>query len=403
MPWKARSPMDERMAFMTRLQAGESMAELCREFGVSRKTGYKLKGRYERYGPQGLLDRSRAPRRQAHRTPSEVEELFVRLRKQHPTWGSKKLLAVLQRRRPGVRLPARSTVDEILRRHGLVVARQRRRGHAVCSLQLQDSEQPNDLWCADFKGQFRMGNRKYCYPLTLTDHHSRFLLSCYGLHSTQGESARDVFDEAFRQYGLPARIRTDNGAPFASTGLAGLSKLSVWWMKLGIVLERIEPGQPQQNGRHERMHRTLKAETTRPAGANILQQQERFDRFVLEYNHERPHEALQMHRPAECYAASCRPYSGETPEPKYPLHDDVRRVFSCGHLHMGNRGKRVYLSTALAGELVGIREEHDGRWTVTFIDTDLGHVDNTQTHFHPAEVFDQGASSSQNHYKPSPM
>jgi len=393
MPWKARSPMDERMAFVVRLRDGETMAELCREFGVSRKTGYKLKARYEQEGLQGVQERSRAPKRQAQRTTSEVEGLFVQLRNEHPSWGSKKLLDVLERRHPSVHLPARSTVDQILRRHELIVPRPPRRGRSVCSLSLHEPRQANELWCADFKGQFRMGNRKYCYPLTLTDQYSRYVLSCYGLESTESVPARAVFEEVFRLYGLPERIRTDNGVPFASAGLAGLSKLNVWWMKLGIGLERIQPGQPQQNGCHERMHRTLKAETTRPAAANILQQQERFDRFVTEYNEERPHEALQMLRPSERYGRSPRRYLGKASEPSYPLHDDIREVTSSGHLRIGSLGKRIYLSTALAGECVGVREDADGSWIVTFVETDLGHVDAGTGRFRPKEVFRQSGSS----------
>ncbi|WP_022728609.1 DDE-type integrase/transposase/recombinase [Fodinicurvata sediminis] len=276
--------MDERLRFVARLLEGEKMASLCREFGISRVTGYKIFNRYRECGVDALFDRSRRPYRQANRLPYQVESCILGIKHEHASWGAPKVRDKLIRLYPMIKPPAISTVHAVLDRHGLVQRRKRRRYKAEGTL-LQAANAPNGLWCADYKGEFRLGNKQYCYPLTITDYRSRYLLACEGLSSTRAELAFTVFERTFKEFGLPSAIRTDNGGPFASgNALFGLSRLSVWWLRLGIALERIKPSHPQQNGRHERMHLTLKKEATKPASFNFLQQQERFERFIQVYN-----------------------------------------------------------------------------------------------------------------------
>src|SRR5512135_2111222 len=317
MPWRKCSVMDERMRFVIRLKDGESMASLCREFGISRKTGYKLFERYEECGLEGLSDRTRRPFRYANQLPEQVEAAIVTAKKEKPHLGARKVRERLLRRLPhAIKVPAASTVHAVLDRHGLVRRLKRSRTRTE-GTPLSEGLNPNDLWSTDYKGEFQLGDKRYCYPLTVTDHASRFLLLCEALDSTREDTAFRAFERLFRERGLPRAIRSDNGVPFASpNGLFQLSKLSVWWLRLGISIERIRPGHPQQNGRHERMHLTLKKEATRPAGANLFQQQGKFDAFVEEYNTERPHEAIGMKCPGELYAPSPRPYQG-IPEPHY--------------------------------------------------------------------------------------
>src|SRR5512141_168776 len=343
MPWKECSVMDERLRFVARLLDGESMSAVCREFGISRKTGYKIFTRYKDQGLEALCDRSRRPVRYANQLPSQIESQIVTLKQEKPHWGARKIRELLVRRLAGdVRVPAKSTIHAVLHRHGLVAGIRRPRSRAT-GTPLSAGTGPNDLWCADFKGEFKLGNGQYCYPLTVTDHASRFLLLCEALESTREDTAITAFEQLFRARGLPAAIRSDNGVPFASpNALFNLSKLSVWWLRLGIDIERIRPGHPQQNGRHERMHLTLKNETTRPPGMNSLQQQARFDAFVREFNTERPHEALAMKTPAEIYATSPRPYQG-LPEISYPLHDRDLMVTACGRTCMHR--KKINIST----------------------------------------------------------
>jgi transposase InsO family protein len=366
--------MEERLRFVGRLLDGEAMSDVCRAFGISRKTGYKIFGRYKEHGLTALTDRSRRPVRYANQLPAQVESLIVRLRQEKPHWGARKLHELLVRRLNGdVRVPARSTIHAVLDRHGLVKrARDRRRNRAK-GTPLSAGASPNDLWCADFKGEFKLGNGRYCYPLTVTDHASRYLLLCEALESVREETAFTAFDRLFAERGLPAAMRSDNGVPFASpNGLYNLSKLSVWWLRLGIEIERIKPGHPQQNGRHERMHLTLKKEATRPPGINSLQQQARFDGFLDEFNEERPHEALKMKCPAEVYAPSERPYAG-LPDLSYPFHDRDILVTACGRICMHK--KKINISTALAGQRLGIKEVDEGIWLVSFMRYDLGYID----------------------------
>jgi transposase InsO family protein len=372
-PWKEKSPMDLRMEFMARLNMGERMTDLCVEYGISRKTGHKLKSRYDELGTQGLADQSRAPRHIPHKTPPEVVQLIVEERAKHPTWGPRKLKDVLEKRL-GRDLPAASTLGDILAGRGLTERRQRRPRRRPLSMGLSDAAEPNDVWCVDYKGQFRLGDQSYCYPLTVTDLFSRFLLGCEGMAAIDENEARDAMELIFRTYGLPAVMRSDNGTPFASVGLGGLSKLSVYWMRLGIKPERIRPAHPQENGQHERMHRTLKAATTRPPRTNQLQQQEAFDAFTDEFNNDRPHEALDMKRPAEVYQPSTRPFPDILPEPPYSTHDDVVHVSTSGSIWLYRR-KGVYLGAALAGQPIGVRELDDGRWLVSFMHLDLGHIE----------------------------
>jgi putative transposase len=373
MPWQECRKMDERMRFVARLLDGEKMAVLCREFDVSRKTGYKIFSRYKDCGLHGLTDRSRRPYRQANRLPFQIESLIVQLKKERPSWGAPKIREKIKRRNLGVALPAISTVHAVLDRHGLVTRGRQRNPYRAEGTGLSTPNHPNDLWCADYKGEFMLADRRYCYPLTITDFASRYLIVCDALETTREMYAFAVFARAFKDFGLPRAIRSDNGVPFASTSaFFGLSKLSVWWLRLGIGIERIRPGNPQQNGRHERMHLTLKREATKPPGRNFLQQQARFDDFIHEYNQERPHQALGMKYPAELYRPSARPYAG-LPELEYPFHDRTVTVTQCGRLCLGAR--KINLSAVFAGQNVGVREVSEKIWMISFMHYDLGFFD----------------------------
>lgn len=359
---------------MKRVMKGETVAQLCREFGISRKTGDKFKQRYKRFGEAGLRDLSRAPKVIPHRTPPEVVALLIEEKKRHPSWGPKKVKNVLEVRLH-CELPAVSTIGDILERAGLVAKRSRRRLVPPRPTTLREALAPNDVWCIDYKGQFRLGDRSLCYPLTVTDQRSRFLLGCEAMAAIFDEEARESCEEIFRRYGLPKAMRSDNGIPFASNGLANLTRLSAYWLQLGIELERIRPAHPEENGQHERMHRTLKFETTRPPRSNLLQQQERFDEFIDEFNNDRPHEAIGMKRPAQLYRASPRKLPPVLPDLTYPQHDDMLVVGRGGYVDF--RRRRTYLSAALANQTLGIREELSGRWLVTFATRDLGYLDIT--------------------------
>jgi putative transposase len=374
--------MDERLRFVARLLDGERMTTLCEEFGISRKTGYKIYDRYKAFGAQGLNDRSRRPLRHANQLPTVIERQIVHLKRRYPTWGAPKIREKLRPQCAPLRCPAISTVHAVLDRHGLVRRRRRRRPSRTGTA-LSRVTAPNALWCADFKGEFLLEDRRYCYPLTITDFASRYLLGCEALESTREASAFPVFERVFQEFGLPDAMRTDNGVPFSSPwALYGLSKLSGWWLRLGIRLERITPGHPEQNGRHERMHLTLKATATRPAAANVLQQQGRFDAFVDEYNRERPHQALAMKVPADLYRPSAREYRG-LEELEYPFHDWSVVVTHCGRICF--KGRKVNLSHVFAGQQVGIKQVDERIWLVSFMHYDLGYFDDETCRLEPIE------------------
>lgn len=373
--------MDERMKFIGRLLSGEKMAVVCRDLGISRVTGYKFWKRYQEDSARGLFNRSRAPHKHPNQTPFEVEQLIVRLKREKPHWGAPKIRELVARRYPTIKLPSTSTVHSILDRHELVKKRRARNQFKATASYLSNPEKPNDLWCTDFKGQFRMQNQNYCFPLTLTDHVSRFLFTCEALEGTELGPCFSVFERAFEEYGLPDAIRSDNGTPFAcGVSMWNLTKLSVWWIRLGIKLERIEPGNPQQNGRHERMHRTLKLEATRPARSNLLQQQEAFDHFREQFNSERPHQALEMKRPADIYRKSPKTYHG-TPDVTYPGYDKTLMLSHCGRLCI--KKDKIHLSRAFANQPVGLKEIDHGIWRVDFMDYALGYFDHESLKFSP--------------------
>ena len=380
MPWQECNRMDERLRFVARLLEGEKMAVACREFGISRKTGYKIFNRYKDSGIRGLEDLSRSPYRHPNKLPFQVEAAILRVKREYPSWGAPKIRDKLLKLFPMIKPPATSTIHAVLDRQGLVTRKKRRR-HKAQGTVLGTAVSPNSLWCADFKGEFRLGNRQYCYPLTITDQRTRYLFACEGLNSTKEVGAMPVFERTFKEFGLPNAIRTDNGVPFSSPhALFGLSRLSVWWLRLGIAVERIKPGHPQQNGRHERMHLTLKQEATKPPSFNLLQQQERFDEFIDIYNNERPHQALNGRYPGELYTPSPREFF--YPDvPEYPFHDRTIKVTQCGRICIGRR--KINLSTVFAGQYVGITEVADDVWLVSFMHYDLGFFDNEDNRVEP--------------------
>lgn len=372
MAWKETCPMWERIAFVHELQRGDrSMTDVCQAFGISRKTGYKVWARYQRDGCVGLADRSRAPHRHPNALAPTLATQLLELRAQHPTWGPQKLLDWMELHQPATRLPAVSTVAMLLQRHGLVQHGKPRQRSVPYGAPFARATSANVLWTADFKGQFRTHDQRYCYPLTISDAFSRFLLSCQALlHPTSADSRR-VFERAFREYGLPSVIRTDNGAPFASTGLGGLSALSLWWLRLGIVPERIAVGHPEQNGRHERMHRTLKQDC--PVCEELGAQQQALDRFRHVYNEQRPHRALQGQTPAMHYHHSPRVYPRRLAPFSYPDGYAVRRVFGGGEIAWG--GRTWYIAQLAAGEWVGLKPMGDGVWEMHIGPLKVGHLD----------------------------
>jgi putative transposase len=365
--------MDQKTQFIADyLRQTLSVTELCLHYGISRKTAYKWISRYHEAGAAGLQDRSRKPLSCPHQTEPDLLEAVLEARRRHPTWGAKKLLKLLRKSDPERDWPARSTVCDLLARHGLIKKPRKRRhlGHPGKPATVITA--PNQVWCADFKGQFKTRDGIYCYPLTITDGFSRYLLACQGLLSTACADAQSVFTRVFREFGLPASTRTDNGVPFATVSLARLSSLSAWWIRLGIVPELIEPGKPQQNGRHERMHRTLKAETTRPPAANRRAQQRKFNSFQEEYNHLRPHEAINLETPASIYQPSGRAYPEKLPRLEYPAHYETRYVSYNGGIRWNSDW--VNVSICCAGEYVGLEEIDNGIWNVYFGPVKLGRL-----------------------------
>lgn len=371
MPWSQTSPMDQKTQFIADyLRRSLSFVELCEMYGISRKTGYKWVSRYLTNGPAALEDQSRRPRSSPTQTPEYIVAALIEARQRHPSWGAKKILTLVHKKHPWWPLPHRSTVCDIFKRRGLVPKKRNRRriGHPGKPTSLITA--PNNLWAADFKGEFKTRDGLYCYPLTITDGYSRFLLACQGLHSTAVDHAKPVFTRVFKQFGLPQRIRTDNGVPFATNTLARLSRLSAWWVRLGVIPELIEPGKPQQNGRHERMHKTLKAEATRPPAATLRAQQRKFNTFRDEFNYERPHEALDQQTPASQYQPSTREMPNRLPPLEYPNRFELRYVSANGGIRW--RSDWVNVSIVCAGEYVGLEEIDDGVWNVYFGPLKLG-------------------------------
>jgi transposase InsO family protein len=358
--------MDERLQFVRDAQRDRfTMSELCARYGVSRRVGYKWLARYAAEGRRGLMDRSRAPHHCPHKIADAMAALLVAEREAHPFWGAKKLLSVLTRRHPQIGgWPVPSTVADLLARRGLVQRRRHRRASVHPGVVRPTTAAPNDLWTADFKGQFRTGDGEYCYPLTIADQHTRYLLACRGLRTTQTVTARPVFERAFREYGLPIAIRTDNGVPFATQAIHGLSYLNVWWMRLGILHQRSRPGCPQDNGAHERMHRTLKRQAIKPVRGSCAAQQRNFDAFRREYNEERPHERLEQQTPASQYDASARAYPNRLPPLEYPRHFLVKKITTGGTFRFQH--KLLYLANAMVDQHIGLEETDDGIWSIYF-------------------------------------
>ena len=374
MPWKASSVMEEKLRFICEYDLGEkSMTELCRRYGITRETGYVWLRRYRANGVDGLREHSRAARRHHNQTPEAIEQMVLELRQAHMHWGPRKLKRILERDEPGRSWPATSTIGTLLKREGLVAARKKRWRTTPYSEPLAHAQAANRVWCADFKSWFRTADGQRIEPLTISDAHSRYLLRCQAVEKTNTARVQAIFEAAFREYGLPQAIRTDNGAPFASRALGGLSRLAVWWIKLGIVPERIQAGHPEQNGRHERMHRTLKTEAAQPPANTRRQQQQALDRFRQEYNELRPHEALEMRTPAEVYQPSPRKFPGQVCEPEYPQNMLVRSVHAHGYFRW--KKQDVFLSEVLWGECVGLLPEDERWFTIYFAHLPLARFD----------------------------
>jgi len=377
-PWKESCVMNERLKFVGEyLKQERSLSLLCREFGISRKTGYKLIARYQQVGALGLFDQSRAPHQHPQEVTEDVVSMILSVRDVHASWGPRKIHAWLCRNRPRTVWPSIATIGRILARHGRIVPRLHRRRTPPYTQPFVGCTSPNDVWCADFKGWFRTGDRSRCEPLTVTDGFSRYALACRALPRTTQGMVRPIFEQLFREYGLPWAIRTDNGSPFATNALGGLSSLAVWWIKLGILPERIEPGCPQQNGRHERFHRTLKKEAISPPKETLARQQAAFDLFCLEYNRERPHEALNGDSPAHVYTASPRPYPRRPPEIAYPDHMIIRKVRPGGQIRW--KGTEIYVSETLIGEPVGLEQVDDRYYRLYFGSMMLAKLDDKKT------------------------
>jgi transposase InsO family protein len=378
MGWKESNVLEERFRFVEAQRRGEqSIAELCREYGITRPTAYKWLARYGEEGIEGLQDRSRAPHHPAHGLEEAVQSWILAVKAKHPFWGARKIVAHLEAQSPGQKWPAVSSVGELLKQQGLTVPRKRQRRREAASAPLAHADSANRVWSVDFKGWFHTSDGRRCEPFTLTDNYSRYLLRCQALPAPTTVQIQPVMVAAFREYGLPERIRSDNGAPFGSNGESGLTALSVWWIRLGILPERIRPGHPQQNGRHERMHLTLKQQTATPPAASLRQQQKRFDAFRQEYNRERPHEALGQKPPAQFFEASPRPYPARLPELEYPADWQIRRVCAGGKFRCGGR-QLAFLSHALVGERIGLQPIDDRYWRLWFGAYELGVLDKAQ-------------------------
>jgi putative transposase len=374
MPWKKMRPMDSKIQFISfALDGNLTMTELCSIFNISRKTGYKWIHRYLDHGPEGLIDQSKAPKSIPHKTVQEITDFIVSYRTKHPTWGARKIIQKAQQVARHLEMPSEATVHNIIKRQGLTNKKRKRRKLGHPGRPTATAKSPNDIWTTDFKGQFKTKDGQYCYPLTILDEYSRFLIDCQGLRSTGYKGSFKVFKRIFKEYGLPSAIKSDNGIPFASTGIARLSKLSVWWIKLGINPILIQPASPYQNGVHERMHKTLKYESTVPPSGDLKAQQRRFNNWKKEYNFDRPHESLKGNYPSMIYKPSLRTYPSKTPKVEYPAHFEVRFV-SANHCFRWNHNA-VPISSTLVHEYVGLEEVMDGIWAVYFSWKRLGFLD----------------------------
>ena len=387
MPWTEVHKVDLRQELIYRYLQKERVMDLCREYGISRKTADTYIHRFEKFGLDGLKDQSRRPNYLANKTDDLTEQMIMDAKFDHPSWGAKKLKPFLEKHYPDIAFPAVSTISAILSRHGLVRPLPRRLRRSVPTNNLRTSHEPNAIWCVDFKGQFQTQDRKYCYPLTITDHYSRYLLACEALASPSIQDTLPVFNECFLEYGLPQVIRSDNGSPFASLHSPfGLTQLAVWLVKLGIILERIDPGHPEQNGRHERMHRTLKEEACRKPAPHLLAQQERFEAFKMIYNTQRPHEALDQETPASWYHKSDRLFPKTGSDCEYPHHTLTRKVDSSGRIAL-NGNRMVRISKVFTGELLGLKDYND-YWLVSFFRYDIGKINKTTLIFESMEFQD---------------
>jgi transposase InsO family protein len=401
MPWKASSVMDARMRFVMERERGlHTMTELCEIYDIARETGYYWLRRYQRGGLEALQDLDRAPERHPNQTAERIEEAVLKLRRAHMRWGPRKLKRVLERETPQTLWPAASTIGAMLAREGLVIARKKRRRAPPYTEPFALADAPNQVWCADFKGWFQTKDGERVDPLTISDAHSRYLLRCQQVGKTDGAHVQAIFEAAFREYGLPQAMRTDNGPPFASRAVAGLSRLAVWWMKLGIVPERIAAGHPEQNGRHERMHRTLKQETASPPAENARAQQRAFHRFRREYNEQRPHEALRMQTPSTVYTRSSRPYPARVREPEYPSAMHVRRVRPSGSFSW--KKQDVFLSETLIGEPVGLLPLDDRIYTVYFAAFPIASFDSHRRTILPLPAASCHVGAGEGETSPSP-
>jgi transposase InsO family protein len=393
--------MEERTRFVFEHERGlHSMTELCEIYNIARETGYYWLRRYQQGGLEALQDRGRGPVRHPNQTPERIEEAVLRLRRAHMSWGPRKLKRVLERETAQSVWPAASTIGALLAREGLVVPRKKRRRAPPYREPFASADAPNRVWCADFKGWFRTQDGTRVDPLTISDAYSRYLLRCQQVAKTNGPQTRAIFEAAFREYGLPEAIRTDNGAPFASRAVAGLSRLSVWWMKLGIVPERIAAGHPEQNGRHERMHRTLQQETASPPAENPRAQQRVFHRFRREFNQERPHEALEMQTPGSVYVRSPRSYPARVPEPEYGSALRVRRVEKRGTFSW--KRECVFVSETLMGESIGFLPVDDRIYTVYFAAFPIARFDSHRRVILPLPAVSCQAKAGEGEDSPSP-
>jgi len=396
MPWKTSSVMEEKLRFVYEYERDEeTMRELCSRHGISRETGYVWLRRYRAQGARGLVEQDRAPRHHRNQSPPEIEQAVLEVREAHMRWGPRKLKRILERDQPGRPWPAASTIGEIVKRAGLVVPQKKRRRTEPYTQPLAHAQESNRVWCADFKGWFRSRDGARIDPLTITDAWSRYLLRCQAVERTDTQRVRAIFEAAFRQYGMPEAIRTDNGAPFASSALGGLSRLAVWWIKLGIAQERIQPGHPEQNGRHERMHRTLKQDLH--LADDWRAQQRELDRFRQDFNHVRPHEALDMQTPACVYQPSLRPYPDRLPEVQYPDNMEVRTIKSHGHFRW--KKKDIFLSEVLWGESIGLLPINKEMLMIYFAHLPLARLHASAGTLFPIRMKDKNKNLSQKREK----